>query len=68
MPLKTRQRFSFPALAQETFHGLPGLLAATLPDRFGNALIDEYLAGHGIQADDITTATSGVSGGVRWAP
>jgi serine/threonine-protein kinase HipA len=28
MQLSARQRFSFPNLAQETFHGLPGLLAA----------------------------------------
>jgi serine/threonine-protein kinase HipA len=39
--------YSFPALAQETFHGLSGLLADSLPDRFGNALIDAWLAGQG---------------------
>ncbi len=55
MPLKARQRYSFPALAQETFHGLPGLLADSLPDKFGNALIDEYLARHGTRTDAITT-------------
>lgn len=36
--------YSFPALARGTFHGLPGLLADSLPDRFGNALIDAWLA------------------------
>lgn len=55
MKLKSKQRFSFPELAQETFHGLPGLLADSLPDKFGNALIDEYLSRHGTRADDITT-------------
>ena len=55
MPLKGRQRFSFPALAADTFHGLPGLLADSLPDKFGNALIDEYLTRHGTRADEITT-------------
>jgi serine/threonine-protein kinase HipA len=55
MKLKSRQRFSFPTLAQNTFHGLPGLLADSLPDTFGNALIDEYLSRHGTRADDITT-------------
>lgn len=43
MPLSNRV-YSFPALAQESFHGLPGLLADSLPDRFGNALIDAWLA------------------------
>jgi len=55
MPLQTKQRFSFPGLAQETFHGLPGLLADSLPDKFGNALIDEYLSRHGTPSDDVTT-------------
>ncbi len=55
MPLKSRGRFSFPELVQHTFHGLPGLLADALPDRFGNALIDEYLTRHGTHADAITT-------------
>jgi serine/threonine-protein kinase HipA len=39
--------YSFPTLARETFHGLPGLLADSLPDRFGNALIDSWLAAQG---------------------
>ena len=55
MKLKTKQRFSFPTLALDTFHGLPGLLADALPDKFGNALIDEYLIRHGTRADEITT-------------
>ncbi len=46
MPL-SRRLYSFPALQQETFHGLPGLLADSLPDRFGNVLIDAWLARSG---------------------
>ncbi len=46
MPLSTRV-YSFPELAAQTFHGLPGLLADSLPDRFGNALIDSWLASQG---------------------
>ncbi len=46
MPLGT-QVYTFPALAQRTFHGLPGLLADSLPDKFGNALIDAWLATQG---------------------
>ena len=41
------QVYEFPALPRETFHGLPGLLADSLPDRFGNALIDAWLATQG---------------------
>lgn len=37
----------FPALAFESFHGLPGLLADALPDKYGNALIDAWLATQG---------------------
>ena len=40
-------RFSFPNLPRETFKGLPGLLADSLPDKFGNLLIDQWLAQQG---------------------
>ncbi len=46
MPLAPRV-YSFSALGAETFHGLPGLLADSLPDRFGNALINAWLATQG---------------------
>jgi serine/threonine-protein kinase HipA len=46
MPLSDRL-YRFPQLPQETFHGLPGLLADSLPDRFGNLLIDAWLASQG---------------------
>lgn len=38
---------SFPELAKGTFHGLPGFLADSLPDKFGNALIDVWLSTRG---------------------
>ena len=38
---------SFPALDPAAFDGLPGLLADSLPDRYGNALIDAWLASQG---------------------
>jgi serine/threonine-protein kinase HipA len=44
MPLAAGRRYRFPALAEESFAGLPGLLADSLPDRYGNALIDAWLA------------------------
>lgn len=54
MPLTQEQRiFSFPELRKErnstydTFKGLPGLLADVLPDRYGNELINLWLAQQG---------------------
>ncbi|HEX7245536.1 MAG TPA: type II toxin-antitoxin system HipA family toxin [Solirubrobacterales bacterium] len=44
MPLVGNRRYRFPALSSESFAGLPGLLADSLPDRYGNALIDAWLA------------------------
>jgi serine/threonine-protein kinase HipA len=46
MPLRA-QPYRFPGLPIESFHGLPGLLADSLPDRYGNALIDAWLATQG---------------------
>jgi serine/threonine-protein kinase HipA len=46
MPLSPRVH-RFPDLPTGTFHGLPGLLADSLPDKFGNALIDAWLATQG---------------------
>ena len=46
MPLSDRI-YTFPALPVGTFHGLPGLLADSLPDDFGNALINAWLAREG---------------------
>jgi serine/threonine-protein kinase HipA len=46
MPL-SRGIFQFPALPEMSFHGLPGLLADSIPDKFGNALIDAWLATQG---------------------
>lgn len=46
MPLSTRL-YSFPNLDFQAFHGLPGLLADSLPDKFGNAVISQWLASLG---------------------
>jgi serine/threonine-protein kinase HipA len=45
--LKGKLIYSFPLLNPETFSGLPGLLADSLPDKFGNRLIDAWLASQG---------------------
>jgi len=48
MPLQDILRgdriFSFPANQKKTFKGLPGLLADSLPDDYGNSVIDEWFA------------------------
>ena len=46
MPLRTAP-YAFPDLPYRSFKGLPGLLADSLPDRYGNALIDAWLARQG---------------------
>jgi serine/threonine-protein kinase HipA len=46
--------FVFPSLAESTFHRLPALLADALPDDFGNALIDAWLATHGVQKQRVS--------------
>ena len=52
MPLAQRI-YSFPDLPKASFHGLPGLLADALPDKFGNAVIDAWLASQGRLPQDI---------------
>lgn len=39
--------FSFPELNKQTYLGLPGLVADALPDKFGNSIIDAWLARNG---------------------
>lgn len=46
MPLSNRV-YQFPELSYTSFHGLPGMLSDSLPDRFGNAIIDTWLATQG---------------------
>lgn len=46
MPLKS-EIYSFPELRDKTFHGLPGLLADSLPDRYGTRLIEVWLQKQG---------------------
>lgn len=50
MPLSANP-YDFPGLPKEAFKGLPGLLADSLPDKFGNALIDAWLARQGRRAE-----------------
>ena len=46
--------FSFPELrGTATYKGLPGMLADVLPDRYGNSLINAWLAKNGRPADSM---------------
>ncbi|WP_300767967.1 type II toxin-antitoxin system HipA family toxin [uncultured Bifidobacterium sp.] len=54
MPLR-RRPYVFPSLPRETFHGLPPMLADSLPDSFGNTLIEAWMAEQGIDRSAITT-------------
>ena len=46
--------YTFPELRNlKTFRGLPGLLADTLPDRYGNALINTWLTRQGRASDSL---------------
>ena len=73
MPL-SGQVHQFPELPRNTFHGLPGLLADSLPDKFGNALIDAWLATQGRSPESFSaverlcyTGTRGM-GALEFAP
>ena len=58
MPLAEARRtsavFAFPGLPFKTFRGLPGLLADALPDKFGNQVIDAWLARQGRPPDSFS--------------
>ncbi len=51
MPVRA-QAYRFAHLNKETFKGLPGMLADVLPDKFGNALIDQWLIKQGRSPED----------------
>ena len=44
MPVREGRVYSFGDLDKETFKGLPGMLADSLPDTYGRALFDKWLA------------------------
>lgn len=55
MPLKQADEpFLFTDLPEATFKRLPALLADALPDDFGNALIDAWMAERGISKENVT--------------
>jgi serine/threonine-protein kinase HipA len=58
MPLDSLKRgeriFSFPDHRGKTFKGLPGMLADSLPDDYGNSIIDEYFTSKGLSVVAVT--------------
>ena len=54
MPVQDPQAFIFPNLDEATFHRLPGMLADAVPDHFGNALINAYMAQRGLAPESVT--------------
>ena len=53
MPLSNRA-FSFDYLNRDTYHGLPGMLSDSLPDSYGDLLIDLWLSGRNIPKSEFT--------------
>ena len=53
MPFAEKRIYSFPGNNNNTFKGLPGLLADALPDKYGNRLINEWLARSGRDPDSL---------------
>ena len=56
MPLAAAtEPFVFTDLPEQTYRRLPGMLADALPDDFGNALIDAWMARSGVAKSQITS-------------
>jgi serine/threonine-protein kinase HipA len=53
MPL-SNETYLFTDLPEQTYKRLPAMLSDALPDDFGNALINRYMADHGIEVPDVT--------------
>ena len=52
MPVQSRRIYQFPDLHPRSFHGMPGLIADSLPDKYGQRLIDVWLAQTGRKPAD----------------
>ena len=53
MPFGNR-KYAFPDLPENTYHYLPPLIADSLPDRFGNSIVDAWLVRNGVQPSQVT--------------
>ncbi|MBP3198601.1 MAG: type II toxin-antitoxin system HipA family toxin [Eubacterium sp.] len=67
-PIKMRLSnvvYEFPDLSGDAFHGAPGLIADSLPDKFGNRVIERWLMEQGHSLDDFNTIDRLCYTGVR---
>ncbi|MCR5391298.1 MAG: type II toxin-antitoxin system HipA family toxin [Lachnospiraceae bacterium] len=53
MPLSSNV-YEFPGLIGDPFYGMPGLVADSLPDRFGNTVIEQWLMSLGKSLSDFS--------------
>jgi len=54
MPISGKTNiYSFPTLPEETFKGLPPVFSDSLPDKFGNAILNTWLQKKGKQITDL---------------
>lgn len=54
MPTNRAETFIFPNLQERTYHRLPAMVNDSLPDKFGNALIEKALFSLGVSKETIT--------------
>ncbi len=65
MPAVARRIYQFIDLHPRSFHGLPGLLSDSLPDKYGNRLIDVWLARTGRKPDQFNAVDRLCYTGIR---
>ncbi len=53
MPVTAEKVYSFPNISKNTYKGLPGVLSDSLPDSYGERLIDSFFAYRGISSIDV---------------
>lgn len=65
MPSRARHIYQFTELHPRSFYGLPGLLSDSIPDKYGNRLIDVWLAQTGRKPDSFNAVDRLCYTGVR---
>ena len=55
MPVRPGQIYQFPDLHPRSFHGMPGMIADSLPDKYGQRLINVWLARTGRKPEDFNS-------------
>ena len=65
MPVSKNRIYQFSELHPRSFHGLPGMIADSLPDKFGNRLIDVWLVQTGRQPSDFNAVDRLCFTGIR---